>query len=219
MKSQPTRQPLGQYLSMEAVGPLVEKRLLGGYQVRYLPFLWTAGFWVFLKGVVLGHALRDRIEVVARLLTAEGAERKMAQGLGEIARRMVEDYGSLPESFFDFWLKTEAREAYDKDLHTLKRLYNRKERLGLMLPLLSYWCWEGVGFGVTYADHAEKMWRTNFEIVDDEREKKWQRARAAGLDLPEVPDILPLAEMESIVLEQTREYARTYFPELDLQGV
>ena len=212
MTSQPTREPLGEYLTMEAVGPLVEKRLLGGYQVRYLPFLWTAGLWVFLKGVVLGRALRDRIEVVARLLAEEGAEAKMVQGLGEVARKMVEEYGSLPESFFDFWLKTAAPKGHDySDLNTLKRLYNRKERLGAMLPWLSMWCWEGIGFGITYPDYVEQMWKANYETADRQR---WQQARAAGVDLPEQPETLPLDEMERIVLEETREYARRYFPEL-----
>ena len=68
MTFQPNRQELAECLSMEAVGSLVEKRLFGGYQVRYLPFLWTPGLSVFLKGVVLGRALSNRVNVAARLL-------------------------------------------------------------------------------------------------------------------------------------------------------
>ena len=197
---------------MEAVGPLVEKRLLGGYRVRYLPFLWNAGFWVFLKGVVLGRALRDRPEVAATLLAEARPQAKMAQGFGEVARKFVGDYGSFPTSFLDFWYKTFAPKGPDySDLDALRRLYNRKERLGVMLPWLQMWCWEGVAFGITYPDHVGKMWNANYESVDHQR---WHQARSAGLDLPEVPDILPLADMESIVLDETRDYARTYCPEL-----
>ncbi len=73
------------------------------------------------------------------------------------------------------------------------------------------WCWQGAGFGITYPDHVKQTWKTNFEIVNHQR---WQRARTAGVDLPEVPEVLTIAEMRSAVLEETREYARTYFPEL-----
>lgn len=212
MTLQSERQPLGEFLSMEAVGSLVEKRLFGGYQVRYFPFLYTAGCWVFLKGLVLGYSLRNNIKVVARLLTEEGGEENMVQGLGEIAEKMVEKYGSLPEQLTDFYLKAAANVEIDHlDLNNLKQLYNRKERLGKMLPLLTMWCWEGVGFGVTYPDHVEQIWKGNFEITDQER---WQRARDAGVDLTEVPNVLPLAEMKDIVLEETRQYAHMYFPEL-----
>ncbi len=102
----------------------------------------------------------------------------MAQGLGEVARRLMENHGGLPESFHDFYFKTAVPERHDYlDLNTLKRLSNRKERLGAMLPLLSILCWQGIGFGVTYPDHVEKMWKANYETVDH---PKWQQARAAG---------------------------------------
>ena len=98
---------------MEAVGSLVEKRLFGGYQVRYLPSLWTAGLLVFLKGVVLGRALSNRVNVAARLLAQERAEESMGRGLREVAEGRVDTYGGLPESFLDFWLETAAPRGHN----------------------------------------------------------------------------------------------------------
>jgi hypothetical protein len=191
---------------------LIEKRLFGGYQVGYLRFLFTVDFWVFLKGVALGHVLCNKVKVVARLLASEGGEKEVAQDLGEGAGKMVDAYGGLPESFLDFWLRTAAPKGVDySDQDALKRLGRRKERLGIMLPWLNFSVIAGAAFGVTYPDRVEQIWKANFETADH---KKWQQARTAGVDLPEQPDILPLSEMESIVLEQTREYARAYLPEL-----
>ena len=96
MTFQPNRQELGECLSMEAVDSLVEKRLSGGYRVRYLPFLWTAGLRVFLKGVVLWRALSNRANVAARLLAQEGAEESMVRVLREVAEGRVDTYWDLP---------------------------------------------------------------------------------------------------------------------------
>ncbi|MFH1560272.1 MAG: hypothetical protein ABID84_02525 [Chloroflexota bacterium] len=212
MTSQPTREPLGDYLGREAVNRVVEKSPFGGYQVRYLPFLWTVGHWVFLKGVVLGRAFCDRVGVVARLLALEGEETQMVRGLGEIAPKMVEAYGRMPDSFLDFFLKTAAPQGYDySDMRTLKRLHNQKVRLGEMLPWLQLWCYEGIGFGVTYPDQVEELWKANYETADHQ---EWQQARAAGLDLPEHLETLTLDEMECAVVEETLEYLRMYFPDL-----
>ena len=212
MATHSNRVSLGEFLGMEYVGPLVEKSLFGGYQVRYVPFPW-AGLQVFIKGVVLGRALHDKAEVLARLLGKKSSEQKMEQGFGEVAEKMLEDCRGLPDSLLDLWEKAAAPEGHGfSDLNTLQGLYKRKEPLDAMLPWLTMWCWEGVGFGVTYPDHVAQMWRSNFETTSSQ--ESWNQARTAGLDLPEHPEPISLEEMERGVLEAAREYARTDFPDI-----
>ena len=81
-----------------------------------------------------------------------------------------------------------------------------------MVPWLAIWCSQGVAFGVTYPDDAERIWIADYETPDQHR---WGVARSASLNIPEEPVPLSLEEMKNIVLEEAREYARSYFPELE----
>ena len=57
---------LAGHLGMTQIGSIVQKKLLGGYEVPVMQFL-TSGMWLFLKGVVFGRARRNSLEVVAKM--------------------------------------------------------------------------------------------------------------------------------------------------------
>ncbi len=204
------RVSLAEHLNMEAVGSLVEKKMFGGYEVRVGPFLMLS-LWVFQKGAILGRALRDRLDILAKLLAEEGRERNVCSFIREVAVKQVDDYGKEPDSFYDFWMDTELKKLDFSDLNLMKQLVKKKARLGEMLPKLDIWLVQGIGFGATFPELTERLWKEAYETYDPH---SWAEARSYGLDIPQQPAPLPLEEMEQIVLSEVAEYANEFFPEL-----
>lgn len=211
--SQPS---LGQHLGTRAVSRVVTKGLFGGYFVRFSPLFWGAGLWVFEKGAVLGRARSDRLEIVARMLSQPGRERDACDFLRrtgiEQIKQWVEEYGKEPDSFHDFWAKTQFEGIDLLDLDMIKRLSNKKYRLGEVLPKLNEWLARGIGFGAASPELTESMWRNTYEVTRDE--DRWVKAARAELSIPDQPARLTLEEMQHLVLFQVAEYAAEYFPEL-----
>jgi len=201
------------WLSREVVQPHMEKRLLEGYNVRLYPVLFGSE-WLFAKGALLGRALSDRLEILAKMLAAPGREHEYPEKLRQAATDRVRTYGKEPDSFRDFWLKTELPqlEAISfSDRKMVKRLSREKCRLGELVPKLLWWVVSGIAFGATYPDLTERMWRQSHETPPDPR--RWQISEAAGVvDGPWEPT--PLEEMEHAVLLTVAYYAGEYYPEL-----
>jgi hypothetical protein len=218
---------------MTEIGSIVQKRFFGGYDVPLMQFL-TVGLWLFLKGVVLGRARCNSLEVVAKMLVgleslAEAFARFCVPGqeaansedwVYEYLRKVAGDgmayyrkcHQKEPESFLDLWLTSFAPpEVGFRDVQKMKELAKRKLRLGVALQQSDTWLLAGISFGATFPELTERMWGREYGKHDAEI---WASARQHGLDIPEKFTPLPLEEMEQQVLVEVASYVKEYFPEL-----
>ena len=233
MSSETNRATLAEHLGMTEIGSIVQKRFFGGYDVPLMQFL-TVGLWLFLKGVVLGRARCNSLQVVAKMLVgleslAEAFARFGLPGqqaanredwVYEYLRKVADDgmayykkcYQKEPESFLDLWLTSFAPPEVDfRDVQKMKALAKRKLRLGAALQQSDTWLLAGISFGATFPELAERMWSREYGKHDAEI---WASARQHGLDIPEKFTPLPLEEMERQVLADVASYVKEYFPEL-----
>jgi hypothetical protein len=149
---------------------------------------------------------------------APGDERGFSERLHQSVTDRIKKYGKEPESFRDFWLKTELPQVEAilfSDLDTIKRASKEKCRLGEMIPMLNLSLLEGIGFGATYPELTESMWRQEYETPPDldphQREiREW--AEAAGVVDPWESARLEQIEHEVLVL--VAYFVAEYYPEL-----
>jgi len=188
---------------------MVSKRLFGGYQMR-LGSMVYAGLWVFQKGALLGRARRSSFQTLGSLMAQPGSN--VAQVMKQSAEeRMSRISLSEVATFWEFWCLTEYPNIAFGDLKVWKVLCRRKIRLGEVLSRASIWAADGIGFGAIFPDVTESLWRRTYEIADPE---KWKRARQAGVELPQHQTLLPLEEMEPLVLAEVRAFAQQNRPDL-----
>ena len=226
---------LGEYMSRESLGPLVHKRFLKeGRWVRFLPFLY-AEYWVFVKGVVLGWSRRHRLEVLVRAFALPGKEREVMEHLEDVAKGMMSAHGGEPTSLEDMWFRTVLEleaglDAIAFDTPVRRALQKREMRLGQAMDRVNKCVVHGIGFGATYPEQTERIWRRTFEtappgpVLDAARPKIRGRGLFAGgaldrhwgrlEDLPSEPRLLQLDEMERVVLEDFAAYVAEFFPGL-----
>lgn len=220
------------HLGMKEIGSLTTKSPLGGYEVPLLQFL-TVGHWIFLKGVVFGRARHEKLRVIAKIFIGLEHIANTFEQLGlprELAKKedMVFEYllkvsndgiayykncyKKEPESFLDLWLTSFTPPEVDfHNLNKMKKLVNKKIRLGLALQQADNWLFVGLSFGATFPELTEKIWKREYDKHDPEQ---WAFARKAGLDLTEKFTPLPLKEMEQQVLTEVSSYVAEYFPDL-----
>jgi hypothetical protein len=201
------------WLSREVIAPHIHKKLFGGYEVRLYPVLFGSE-WIFSKGALFGRARSDRLEIFAKMFSTPGGEREFCEWMYQNAKDRLEKYGKEPDSFGDFWKKTEIPEleaipVWDKN--AVKRLGKETRRLEEITVKAMSWVLAGIGFGAKYPELTEKMWRQSHETSPDPRE--WQISEAAGVvDGPW--QATPMEEMEHGVLLTVAYFVGQYFPEL-----
>jgi len=200
-------------LGYEFVVPFIEKGLLGGPYLRFFRFL-ELGLWLYLTGAVLGRARHDRFEALARMFSDPGRESEVCDFLRDEALKRLQEYGREPDSFVDFFMQTEFRRVGLKcgDPNDMKRADKGKIPLGAGEGHLKMFMLEGTGFGASFPELMERMWRQTYET---ERDSEMRAALIrAGLDVPQEWTALPLKQREQEVLLQVAAYATEYYPEL-----
>jgi hypothetical protein len=202
------------WLSREVIAPHIYKKLFGGYEVRLYPVLFGSE-WIFAKGALFGRARSDRLEIFAKMFSTPGGERGFCEWMYQNAKDRLEKYGKEPDTFRDFWVKTEIPELgaipfHDKN--AVKRLAQETCRLGEITVKAISWVLAGIGFGAKYPELTEKLWRQTYETTADP--ESWALARRAGVDIPEKDESLPLEETEHAVLLTVAYFVGQYFPEL-----
>ncbi len=231
------RPTLAAHVAQFAIAPIVKKKLLGGYELPFGPFVARAGPWLFEWGAVLGRARRDRLDMLAKVLADEGAElaaridpavRALVEsgqwekdhwtyeGLCKLASDGVRFYGREPDSFLDFWITAFAPpEADFRDPDKGKKLLKQKIRLAHALALADQWLLAGISFGATYPELTERLWKRAYETPEDAESQEIRAlGRQAGLDVLEEQELRPLDEMEVTVLMELTNYLEHRFPEL-----
>lgn len=223
---------LAEHFSGDALGPLIKKRLFGGYEVPLWPFLSTVGYPVFLQGAVLGRARRGRLEVLAGVVVEE-AVREIARNVPNFAsniesaprqqwayeylRKVATDgmrhLAREPISLLDLWLGAFVPPEFDiRNQKEVMRTITKKIRLAVALDRDDAFLLVGISFGASYPELTEQLWRADFE--EDVDQDQWARARKAGVDIPEQFTIFPLEQMEREVLSKFAVYISQNFPEL-----
>ena len=207
------RRELGLFFAYDALflDNAIKKKWTGGYEVKASTQAFTE-LWVFLKGAVLGQAKADKKKVLARLVAQEGREDSLLESLQEMTEEALKEYGTEPSSLIDYFLKIRFPGMDFSDKRTYQFLNNKKCRLGEVLSHLQEDAWWGIGLGVSKPELVKRIWEQSLETKEDQA--LWEEARRHGIDLPEQKSILPLKEMEDIVLAQVLEYAEENDPDV-----
>jgi len=203
---------LGQYMSKDTLEPLVRKSFFGRYEVPFGPCIINVSTWLFQKGAVLGRARFDCLDVLLKIWVDTGREDEACSELCKVAEKRLDDFGREPDSFAIYWWETEFSSLNLADSNVLKHLSTKKVHLEEILPKLDYWLNSGIGFGATYPDLVRKIWIKEYETPNPEM---WNLTREEyGLDIPKEQTLLPLENMEQMVLLEVSYYVSAYFPEL-----
>ena len=208
-----TQITLGQYMSKGTLGPLVRKKLFGGYEVPLGPCLINVSTWLFQKGAILGRARFDRLDVLVKLLSCDPErEEDACSELRRVAKKRLDNFGREPHSFHTYWWETEFSTFDFTDSNVLKSLSVKKVCLEEIASSVDYWLYSGIAFGATYPQLVAKIWIQTYETS---KPNEWAMAREQyGLDIPEEQTLLPLDEMEQGVLLEVGRYVFDFFPQL-----
>ena len=205
------RPMLGERFAMEACAGVIKKKRSGGYEISGFNVM-IASMWVFQKGAILGRARSDHINTLAQLVAVEGDEEKMCTFFKNATEEILKQYGKEPSSFLDFSQKTLFSGIDFGNIDTTKAFYNKKYRLGEILPDFQGVVAMGIGFGALRPELVKKMWIDSYE--KDYDLDKWAEVRRYGLDIPEKQSHVPLAEIEDQVLLEVSEFVKEYDPSL-----
>lgn len=211
MTSNPDRPSLLECFTAPLVDRVVEKGFLGKRFFRFWPYL-NLGLYLYESGVVLGLARRDRLETLAKLFSKPGDQRELCTWMRDAAAKRLQEYDGEPETFGDFFLRTELpRLGLTPATELARRAREKIELTPVAQARLMHHMPEGVGFGAVYPELTQKMWGQAYETPDRDT---WAEARQAGLDIPEEPEIIPLEQRQQDVLLQVAAWAHDCYPEL-----
>jgi len=208
-------------MGLEDILRYVKKGIFGGYYILFGPLQIMVAHWIFQKGAVLGmsrsYCLESLVKILPITLPGPDPEKKVYLSLREIAKSLLIKYGKEPDNFPDFCRKVLWVTDYTNlSLDEQKSIAMQKVSFDEIMKnhKLDEWLIDGISFGATYPELVKKMWIRTYETPDPQWEPLAPLARWAGWDLPEKQPILPLQEMQEIVLMQTAHYVSEYLPEL-----
>jgi len=175
---------------------------------------------LYVLGATLGHARRDKFEILANLFydkSQPASELKsLAKDLTNLAKKRLDSCGKAPDSFFDLFMNTELKSAglsFEMPLKEFQKAAKMKLPLKAELGptlLAEDFIMEGIAFGARFPELTEKLWKRNSEVDLDE----WHKWRERGLDMSEQPTRMTLDETEQEILRGVAVYVSQYYREL-----
>lgn len=206
----------------------VKKQLFGGRYIRLWDYCAALGFQ-YESGAILGRARRDKLNVMAKMLAPEKIADELIKDLHDEASNRLNQYrneiGKEPSSFHEFismrqldrllgavgytWIK--LCEEYTRGNKGVVKIFDHKVSLELALRNLRMYGLEGIGFGSSFPELTEGMYKNASENVDL---GSWAEVRAFGVDIPEKPDVIPFEEREESILVIAAAFATEFHPEL-----
>ena len=225
------------FLGIPIVTQAAKKRLFGGPYIRFYDLCGVLSY-LYTAGAILGRARQNKLSVLAKLFSIPGTEKENVDGLQEEAAKRLSNFrsevGKEPDTFTEFilfrelesaiglsmkdWLKANTKGKIIGNKKIMK-VADEKVPLEEAVPSVSMFGLEGIGFGSSFPELTEEMYRNSFENIDMDL---WSKHRAVGLAIPEKPDVLNLEEQEKAVLQMVAAYTAEYYPELldplDLRG-
>ena len=211
------------YLAREPIRRIWKKDNLGRPYVLLLPFIVT-GLGLYTIGIAIGHARRDKFEILLSLLYDTPPKRVELESLTNDLVNLIEErlgsyrdsYAKEPDSLSDLFIKTELNnngltfemppKSFEKAAKTKLLLKTESGPLFMAETLIL----EGIVFGARLPELTERMWKRSCETDLSE----WQRWRTRGLGIPEQPEPITLEEAERIFLPVVAVYVSGYCPEL-----
>lgn len=222
-ESQPT---LMDFLGMLPVMKATQKQRFGGFYMRLCNFLEVRSLQ-YECGAILGRARRDKLDILEKMLLIPGTKGKLMKlcvVLQGLARERLNgfrgDIGKEPETFQEFILvrafEDEGLSLTDwsgdeKETKKMIKACDDKVPLEKAEPEIKMYGLEGIGFGSSFPESTEKMYRNSCENAGMD---VWSEARAHGLDVPEQRKILSLEEQEEMLLQMVASYTSEYYPDL-----
>jgi len=214
------------FLGRVLADKVTKTRLFGEPYIRFSDLCTVISF-LYESGAILAHARRNKLGVLEKMLVAYGVPKgTYIEKLRDLAKYRLDmfrsEVGKEPNTFFEFiqvfQLRSEAglslNEAFKADIKGDKRIVKAfHKKYSVKLFQLNNW-WEGnegIGFGSSFPELTERMYRNAYEHIDT---GLWSEARAHGLAIPEKPEIVSLEEREATVLQIVAAYASEYYPEL-----
>ena len=212
------------FLGIPIVTKAAKTRLFGGPYIRFYN-LFEVLFYLYMTGAILGRARRDKVSELAKIFSVPGREEEFMNWLQEQAKERLDKFrnevGKEPSTFTEFILFREFESATGmsltgwfgnkKETKKLLKACDEKVPLEKAEPVIKEFQLEGIGFGSSFPELTEKMYRNSFENIDMD---VWSKHRACGLAISEKPTIISLEEQEDIVLNMVATYASEYYPEL-----
>jgi len=208
---------------------LFRKRQISGYNCLRI------NWYMYETGAILGRVRRDKLTTLVKILpVVAGQEGSCLLSLKEDAQKRLDkfkrEHGKEPESFEQFIFDSER---------TKMMITNPKELRDKAPPedvyaIFERWGAGGIGFGSSFPELTEKMYRNYYESTVDK--ETWAWWGASGLNLPKKPTALAglnadlkklfpvakLKEREGQILQIVAAYTSEYYPELldplDLRG-
>lgn len=228
------------FLSLPFVTKITKTPLFGGPYLCLIDVFKVVSY-LYTIGAVLGHARRNSLDILAKLLVVPGTEDCEASRLMRLsekdANKRLEEFknkiGREPDTFDEFVLfpaiegalesegirlhPQDAWEAYAHGDKRVKKLFNMKVGLEMAEPRIKLFLVQGIHFGSSFPELTEKMYQKAKNHEDAEIET-WGR----GLIIPEELMTMSFEEGEEAVLQMVAAYTSKYHPELvnslDLRG-
>lgn len=234
---------------------LVRKTLIGKRYIHLATYLLLLQI-EYEAGAILGRARRDKLDILKKMLSISGLNfANVIKDSQEAGKKRFEefkkDYMDEPETFSDFiywplWERATRLTLSDlfrpSNIKARERVRKRlskiiQKKLGGKVPLeeaqpkLGGFLLEGLGFGSTFPELTEKMFKNIYDKKNEE--ELWSISKALGFSTPEdlsrriglsTPEGYPptLREKEKLILGTVALYASQYYPELldplDLRG-
>ena len=199
---------LGEFMAREALGPMVHKRFLKkGRWVNAVKFKIEAGYWVFLKGVVLGAYYRNELEILARCFTVAGKEQEHIEILEKRAETMLDEIHAKDSTFYALWSSMELGGLDFNQTFISAQSDKEQMRLGDAMDMCNNWVMDGIGFGGRLPEEAVAIWQQTYGRTEEDlsRAERW-----------EVPlgDELIWEDVEIGVIEDLSEFITESFPHL-----
>jgi len=192
-------------------------------------------------GAALGHALRNKLDILVKLLFAPGAKECEADRIMSLckkdARKNLEEfrneYGRDPYTFGDLTsyrsvenrlrnegIRLSAEDAIESYIHgdrKIKKIFDAKVDLEGIERILFPALLQGIHFGSSFPELTERMYRKAHEDDEDFWARKWH-----GITIPEELEAWSFEETQKAVLQMVAAYTSEYYPELldplDLRG-
>jgi hypothetical protein len=211
---------------------VVKERPFGGRYLRVSDYFTMLGFQ-YENCALLGRARCDKLNVLTRMLVRE--ENKVEEftkflqnASSDRLNRFRNEVDEEPKSFYHFISIKEYDSVLvsafglpldelillavrSRKIKEAKKLFDRKVPLEVATDKARIYGLEGIGFGSSFPELTERMYKNAYENVDMDM---WAEARKMGVDIPEKPDIVSLEEREEIVLQMVAAYTSEFYPEL-----
>lgn len=197
-------------LASPAPEQAAEQRLFGKPYIRLGKLVFMVGLWVFQRGALLGYGLKRKPVILGRLLGSPvGRELPFVLSMREDAESRLRATPADEFNFLEIYAFKELRlmGIVDAFAWPPSKPMERKCDLTQAYRLAALAFKDGAAVGYHFPDKFKECWENSNRTVPAE---EWQRARSAGLHIPETQEENPLEDALSLVMQITAAWASEY---------